>query len=220
MPSWSPMKRQLLRSASVTWSRRGYHASGTEMVRPSLRSTASVSSVTCTVGIVPVSVSVKLRDGARYVFDLREDCVFDLRRKSHKGIERGDAADGRVQVFKQFVRDARGYFCAEAVRARVFVRDDDLVGAFDAFGNRVPVVRRERAQVEHFDVDALLLCRLACGDERTLHERAVGDNGKISAGAHCSSLAEGDHEVVRRISRLVVSLPVEMFVFEKEHGIV
>src|SRR5205085_6659380 len=95
--------------------------------RGSLRTTGAARKRRSHPTLLIRSVSVKLRDGAGHVFDLREDVVFNLRRVGDKGVERGDAADGRVQVFKQFVRDARGYFSTEAVCARVFVRDDDLV---------------------------------------------------------------------------------------------
>src|ERR1051325_8188302 len=48
MPSPPATKRQLSRSCCVPCNSLGNHASGAEMVRPSLKSTASVSSVTLT----------------------------------------------------------------------------------------------------------------------------------------------------------------------------
>src|ERR1043165_2953360 len=123
------------------------------------------------------SVSVQLRDGAVYVLDLREDCVFELRSVGDEGVERGDATHGRVQVFKKLFGDARGKLRAEAVRARVLVRDDELVCLADARGDRLPVVGRERAQVYDLCVDALLLLGVLRGDERALDERTVGDDG-------------------------------------------
>src|SRR5260221_1044545 len=46
MPKW-PISL-FARSAGVPWNSRGYHSNGTEMVRPSSKSTVSVSSVTTT----------------------------------------------------------------------------------------------------------------------------------------------------------------------------
>ena len=63
-------------------------------------------------------------EGAVEVVHLREDVVFELRRVGDEGIERGDAADGRVEVLEQLLGDARGDLRPEAVRARVLVRDD------------------------------------------------------------------------------------------------
>src|SRR4051812_4308552 len=57
MPLPSPSKRHELRSSAVACARRGYQASGTAMVRPSLRSTVSVSSVTATCVAKTVWVS-------------------------------------------------------------------------------------------------------------------------------------------------------------------
>ena len=48
MPTPRPMRRHRLRSWRVPWTNRGYHASGTTTVRPSVRSTASSLSVTLT----------------------------------------------------------------------------------------------------------------------------------------------------------------------------
>src|SRR6266542_2528561 len=45
MPNPPPATRQFARCAGVAESRRGYHTSGTEIVRPSRRSTTSTSSV-------------------------------------------------------------------------------------------------------------------------------------------------------------------------------
>src|ERR1051325_2279080 len=74
------------------------------------------------------SVRVEFRDCAVDIFDLREYRVFESGRVCDECVERGDAADGRVEVLEQLFGDARGEFRPEAVRARVLVGDDDLVG--------------------------------------------------------------------------------------------
>src|SRR5205085_1025149 len=55
---------------------------------------------------------------------------------------------------------------------------------------------------------------------RTLDERAVGDDRQVRPLANCSGLPERNHEAVGRVLRFVVSLPVEVLVFEEEHGVV
>lgn len=171
------------------------------------------------INCAPLSVGFEFGDGAEYVFGLGEDVVFELGGVGDEGVEGGDAADGCVEVFEQFVADARGDLRAEAVRARVFVGDDDAARFLDRCHNRFPVVGRERAEVYDFDAGALRFGLLG-GDDGALDERAVGDDREVCAFAHGLGLAEGDEKVVGRILRFVVRLSVEMFVFEEEHGIV
>ncbi len=57
MPWPFPISRQLSRSSGVTWTSRGNQTNGTEMVRPSLRSTLKVSSVTVTFSAVGTAIS-------------------------------------------------------------------------------------------------------------------------------------------------------------------
>src|ERR1039457_7039245 len=58
MPSPRPIRRQSVRSAGAPCERRGYQASGTEIVRPSLRSTVNVSSVTATFVAAGTAISI------------------------------------------------------------------------------------------------------------------------------------------------------------------
>ena len=61
---------------------------------------------------------------------------------------------------------------------------------FRTLGDGLPVVGRERAQVDDLDAQALLLLGLPRGDERAVDERAVGDDGQVAL-AHRPRLAEG-----------------------------
>lgn len=65
-PSPWPIRRQLLRSLGVAWTKRGYQASGVEMTRPSLRSAMSVSSVTVTSCMVAAWSSAFISAGLLY----------------------------------------------------------------------------------------------------------------------------------------------------------
>jgi|GEM_PF-3325035 len=58
MPSPLPIRRHLFRSSDVPCKRRGYHARGTEIVRPSVRSTMSASSVTVIPCATAICVSI------------------------------------------------------------------------------------------------------------------------------------------------------------------
>jgi hypothetical protein len=58
MPTPRPIRRQRFRSDDDACDKRGYHASGTEMLRPSLRSTQSVSSETATFSTKGILISM------------------------------------------------------------------------------------------------------------------------------------------------------------------
>jgi hypothetical protein len=58
IPSPRPIRRQVMRSFSEACTSRGYQASGTEIVRPSLRSTVNVSSVTATFVAAGTTISI------------------------------------------------------------------------------------------------------------------------------------------------------------------
>src|SRR6478609_9799776 len=113
----------------------------------------------------------------RKLFDCRQNirCLwqyffFEIRAVRHRAVHRRHALDWRVEVFEQLLADACRDLRAEAACERVFVRDDDLVGLADQFGDAVPVIRHDRAQVEYGDADAVLF-RLLRRQERTLHQR-------------------------------------------------
>src|SRR5205807_2605316 len=131
----------------------------------------------------------------------------------------GDAADGSVEMFEQFAGDARGDFGAVTPRHGVFMSNYNARGFLDRHSDRVPIVRTYGAQIYDFDANPLLL-GLPGSDERTLNEGAVGDDGKIGSFAHDFRFAKRNHEIVWRIRRFIISLAIEMFMFEKHHGII
>ena len=95
----------------------------------------------------------------------------------------------------------------------------DAVGLLDRGGDRVPVERHDRAQVDDLDADAVLL-RLLRREQRTLDQRAPGQHDDIGAFAADGGLAERHHVVGARVHALVVGLPVEVLVLEEQHRIV
>src|SRR2546426_11918979 len=99
------------------------------------------------------------------------------------------------------------------------MRDDHAVGFLYGGGDRRPIVRKQAAQIDDLDADALLL-GLLCSDERPLDQRAVSDYGKVLSLPHSLRFTKRDHEIVLRILRLVVGLAIEMLVLKKQHGIV
>ena len=75
----------------------------------------------------------------------------------NRRVECGDAPDGRVEIVEELARDPRGDLRAEPARQLILVRDDHAIGPLDVRGDGLPVVRRDRPQVEHRDADAILL---------------------------------------------------------------
>src|SRR2546429_6591 len=83
----------------------------------------------------------------------------------------------------------------------------------------------ERMQLAHRLSEILYLgqdeiLELLGGDQRALRHRAVRHDGQVTSLAHALRLAERDHEVGARVGRLVVRLAVQVFVFQKQHGVV
>ena len=62
-----------------------------------------------------------------------------------------DAADRRIEVLEQLIRNARGNFRSVAPGEGVFVGHNHATGFFHRIGNCVPVVRRKASQIDHFD---------------------------------------------------------------------
>ena len=86
-------------------------------------------------------------------------------------------------------------------------------------GDRLPVVRHDRPQVEDRDADVVLFGLLR-RQERSLHQRAPGDHQDVIAVASQVRLAERNHEVFAGVLALVVGLAVQVLVLEKQHRIV
>jgi hypothetical protein len=84
MPSPLAIKRQLLRSSGVACNSLGYHATGTEIVRPSSSSTVTLSSVTTTFLAVAGRIST-----AKVVIPLPQQILSVLLNKSVQPIDLG-----------------------------------------------------------------------------------------------------------------------------------
>src|SRR5207237_9002593 len=130
-----------------------------------------------------------------------------------------DGGHGGIEVLEQLARHARGDFGAEAAHQLIFVGDDNPARAHDVRPNRLPVVRHDRAQIEHRDADVVLF-RLVRGDERPLHERAPRHDDYVVPFAAQVGAAEGDHEVFAGVFAFVVRLAIQMLVLETDHRIV
>ena len=109
-------------------------------------------------------------------------------------------------------------FPAEAAHHLIFVRDDDAVGAPDVGRDRIPVVRRDRAQVEDGDADMVLFGLLRRQD-RSLNQRAPRDDEDVIALATQARAAERDHEIFARILAFVVRLAVQVLMLEEQHRV-
>jgi hypothetical protein len=96
------------------------------------------------------------------------------------------------------------------------VNDDRPTGRPERVDERLAVERRERAEVDHLAVDALVGEFLG-GDERRPGRGPVGDHRNVRALAADRRLAEGDLVVVDRDGLLVGA--VEPLRLEHDHGV-
>ena len=95
------------------------------------------------------------------------------------------AAPARPATIEQFVGDARRDLRAVAPGKRVLVRHHHPAGLFHRRANRRPIVRRQRAQIEHLDAHAALApLHLRRRLQRLLHQRAVSDHRQVLPGLH------------------------------------
>ena len=150
---------------------------------------------------------------------MRKYCIFELRRVRDERVERANALHGRVEILEQLSSDTCGDLRAVTKRKRILVSDDHAVSSFDGFNDRVPVVRRQAAQVDDLDANAFLF-RLFRSNERTLDQRALRHDREVLSLANSPGLSKRNHEIVAGVSRLVVRLAIEVLVFEKQHRIV
>ncbi len=102
-------------------------------------------------------IGFEVDDGFQDGFGLGEDGVFEDGLVGDEGVHGADAADGGVKGVEELVADAGGDLSAVAPTEHVFVGDDHAAGFADAFGDGLPVIGIEGAEVEDLDVDALLL---------------------------------------------------------------
>ena len=86
----------------------------------------------------------------------------------------------------------RGDLGGIAERQTIFVRQQHAIGLLHRCADSVPVERRERPQVDHFDADVrVLTLDQQRGLLRFLHQGAVGDYGKDDARLDDPRAAEG-----------------------------
>ena len=64
---------------------------------------------------------------------------------------------GRFEMIETIFLHERGNLRAETARARGFVHDDAAAGLLHGRRDRLDVERHERAQVDHFGVDAAVV---------------------------------------------------------------
>src|SRR4051794_12334758 len=165
------------------------------------------------------SVTRGFPNGLEDIGRLGQDNVLQIGAVRDGRIERSHPADGCVEVVEEVAADPRRDLRAEPARDLILVRHHDAVRARDQRGDGVPVVRRDRPQVEHGGADAVTF-GLVRGHERPLHERAPRNHDDIRTVAPQAGLAERDHEVFAGILGLVVRLPVQVLVLEKHHRVV
>src|SRR5260370_26656331 len=121
------------------------------------------------------SVVQKPAHRRKNMLGLRKDNIFELWLVGAESVHGGDALDGGVQFVEKFVGDAGGDFGPETPAQHVFVSDDDALILAHGGGDGVPIVGREREEIDDFNVDAFALV-LRGGYISAMHSGAVPDH--------------------------------------------
>ncbi len=100
------------------------------------------------------SILQKLFHGCRDVARLGKDDVLQFGLVRAEGIHGRNALDRRIQLLEKFVRDTRRDLCAIAPAQHVFVSHDHPVRLSNGRRNGLPIVGRERTQVDNFNRDS------------------------------------------------------------------
>src|SRR5258707_10785578 len=150
---------------------------------------------------------------------LRKDNIFELWLVGAESVHGGDALDGGVQFVEKFVGDARGDFGAETPAQHVFVSDDDAMILAHGGGDGVPIVARERAEIDDFDGNAFAL-ELRGGDFSAMHDGAERDGADFGTFFDDARLAEGNRIVGGGILGTIEGLAVPMLAVREYNGII
>src|SRR5260370_36842564 len=175
-----------------------------------------VSSANFSVGAHALaSVVQKLAHRRKNMLGLRTDNIFELWLVGAESVHGGDALDGGVQFVEKFVGDARSDFGAETPAQHVFVSDDDAMILAHGGGDGVPIVGRERAEIDDFDGNAFAL-ELRGGDFSAMHDGAERDDADFGTFFDDARLAEGNRIVGAGIFGAVVRLTIAVLVLEEQ----
>src|SRR5262249_1595197 len=136
-----------------------------------------------------------------------------------EGVFRRHSLYRRIELIEKFVGNSCGNLSSVAPRKHVFVSHDHPIGLGDRSGNRLPVIGRQRPQIDDLHRYAFSI-QLCGGHIRTVHQRTIGDDAYIAAFTRNLSLAEWDGEVRSGIWEAIVRLAVKVLVFEEEDGII
>src|SRR6266851_6354604 len=150
---------------------------------------------------------------------LRKDNIFELGLIGAEVSHGSVGLDGGVELLEKLVGNARGDFRAETPAQHVFVGDDDAMILADGGGDGVPIVGRERAEIDDFNGDAFAL-ELRGGDFGTMHDGAEGDDADFAAFFDDVRFAEGNSVVGSGIFGAIVGLAIEVLVLEEHHRII
>jgi len=91
---------------------------------------------------------------ANDVVHLGQEKLFLRRREGNRRIERCKADNGSVKIVEGFFVDNGRNLSGESSRARMFVENDYFVRLPHGCGDRLAIERRNRAQVDDFQIDS------------------------------------------------------------------
>src|SRR6266550_2951701 len=144
--------------------------------------------------------------------------ILQCRRVWQRHVVRGHPHDGAVEPSERLLVDARGDLAGETTGPRVLVHDEHLVGLLHRAHDRGVVHRQQRAQVEHFDREAVVFRQLVRRLERLPDRRTVGDDGQVLPLARQPSLADRSEDLLLVRERFL-DPAVQPLVLEVDHRI-
>ena len=113
-----------------------------------------------------------------------------------RDISTSDTLGRSIEVIESVLDSERDNLGTDAVGGETGLDRHQAAGLLDGGNDGVKVKRLDGAQVEHLDLDAVLLLERLGGDNRLAHAARHGHDGQVLAGALHLGLADGDHKVV------------------------
>src|SRR6266581_1849364 len=110
--------------------------------------------------------------GRKNFFRVGQEIFFQRGRIGHGRIERGHTHQRPIQILERLFKQDRGDFASNSAGLCVFVNHEAFVRLLDRIQNRLFIEGQQRAQIDHFRLDAFLRQRVR-RFKRSVHHRRV-----------------------------------------------
>ena len=152
--------------------------------------------------------------GGRYdLLGLRQGGVLQVGGIGQRCVDRGHAADRRIEQVEALLHDLGGDLGADAGKRPAFLGAHDPVGLLQRGQDRVDIERPDCAQVDHFGLDAVLGQLVGRLERLGDHDRECHD-GDVGALALDLGLADRQHEII--VVRQLETVAVEQLVLQED----